>query len=333
MQRVLKFGRGFARGTAGSVAVAFALALLPLIGITGAAIDFSRASGASSRLKAAADAAVLSALKAKPAEDPIVIGKKVFKGNVDALNDSRITVTRVVMTVNNERTKATLKFEADVKMSLASVIRDKVSIDGMAESTIGAGDDIDAYFVIDTSLSMQFPMDPTRPIPNIGGCFFSCHLDRASIKAMGSVSRLDAGIDAFKQIADTLYKSNSNNKFNAFTSSLKLNKLVGPTSNKNILYDALDNVAFETSTHMAEHLSQLAQFIVNSPSNYRKTVILMTDGLEEHRNTDVGIWAPNDPNGDHVWVGAFNGVGEALPGYGFQRGGHLRWVSWPVVNF
>jgi len=60
--------RRFWRARNGSVAIVFALAALPLIGLLGSAVDFTRASVQQARLQAASDAAVLAGIVAAKAE-------------------------------------------------------------------------------------------------------------------------------------------------------------------------------------------------------------------------------------------------------------------------
>jgi hypothetical protein len=48
--------------------------------------------------------------------------------------------------------------------------------------------------------------------------------------------------------------------------------------------------------------------------------VLISDGLEEHRNTDYAPPPPQDPAGDPTWVGAPDGVGSRKNGLGFPNG-------------
>ena len=55
----------FSKDERGAVAVIFGMALLPVMGLTGAAVDYSRASQLRSKMAAASDAAVLAGVKTK----------------------------------------------------------------------------------------------------------------------------------------------------------------------------------------------------------------------------------------------------------------------------
>src|SRR4051812_16735847 len=58
-QQLQPLWRTFASDTAGNVAVIFCLALIPLIGFTGAAVDYARANNARSAMQAAIDSTAL----------------------------------------------------------------------------------------------------------------------------------------------------------------------------------------------------------------------------------------------------------------------------------
>ncbi|HEY8380610.1 MAG TPA: pilus assembly protein TadG-related protein [Microvirga sp.] len=73
----------FLRNERGSVAVVFTLALVPLIGAAGAALDYSRATGSRASLQTAADAAALAAVRVKTlnATERQNTGKAMFNAN------------------------------------------------------------------------------------------------------------------------------------------------------------------------------------------------------------------------------------------------------------
>ncbi len=65
---------GFLRDSGGNVAIMTALALVPLIGVVGAALDYSRAWDTTSKLHRAADAAALAAAGAVATLGPVPVG-------------------------------------------------------------------------------------------------------------------------------------------------------------------------------------------------------------------------------------------------------------------
>src|SRR3712207_4426717 len=84
----------FARTDQGTVAILFAGALVPLLGLTGAAIDFTHATQIRGKLQAAVDAAALSALTTKASGDSQRQGNgtAVFQANQPAGVTSTVTV-------------------------------------------------------------------------------------------------------------------------------------------------------------------------------------------------------------------------------------------------
>jgi Flp pilus assembly protein TadG len=70
----------FFRAKAGNVAVIFAVAVVPIIGAIGTAVDYSRASDVKSHLQAAIDAAVLAG-STQPSAQQISTASAVFSGN------------------------------------------------------------------------------------------------------------------------------------------------------------------------------------------------------------------------------------------------------------
>jgi Flp pilus assembly protein TadG len=78
------------RDASGSVAVAFIIALIPMIIMIGAAIDYHRAAGARVRLQAAVDAATLAGAKESTADARIKAARNVLMSNVGELGVSGV---------------------------------------------------------------------------------------------------------------------------------------------------------------------------------------------------------------------------------------------------
>ena len=81
----------FARDTRGSIPVMFVLAVIPLLGMTGAVIDYSRTSALRTRVQSALDAAVLKGAD-EPAAKQVTVANAAFRSvlAVDALHDVRL---------------------------------------------------------------------------------------------------------------------------------------------------------------------------------------------------------------------------------------------------
>jgi hypothetical protein len=84
----------FIDSSAGGVAVIFSLALLPILGATGAALDYSRATANRASLQNAADSAALAGAAA-PAGQKIQTAQAVFDANVRGISaiSARATIT------------------------------------------------------------------------------------------------------------------------------------------------------------------------------------------------------------------------------------------------
>ncbi len=78
MHQIFRF---FRSDRSGSVAIMFALALVPLLGLMGAAVDYSRATASRADLQAAADAAALAGASVPP-DRRIATARQVFEANV-----------------------------------------------------------------------------------------------------------------------------------------------------------------------------------------------------------------------------------------------------------
>ena len=92
----------FADDRRGGVMVVFAIAIVPVIFLTGMALDYGRASSAQMKLQAAADAAALATLNAQFTNDAdrLTIAQQVFQSNL--ANDS--TLSGVTPTVSPSAT-------------------------------------------------------------------------------------------------------------------------------------------------------------------------------------------------------------------------------------
>ncbi len=93
--------RNFARNERGNIAIIGALLLLPILGVTGAVIDYSRISNAGDRLQAAVDAAAVAAARSgAPVKDMEQIAANMvlanYGENVDAIKTTVNTYELIV---------------------------------------------------------------------------------------------------------------------------------------------------------------------------------------------------------------------------------------------
>jgi len=107
-----------AREERGSVAVMFAVALVPLLGLTGAAVDYVRATQSRSKMQAAADSAALAAVLAQV---PTTAQREGTAQQV--FSSVRPAGVRAVPTISATTTQATVTATGQVETSLLKVVR------------------------------------------------------------------------------------------------------------------------------------------------------------------------------------------------------------------
>jgi Flp pilus assembly protein TadG len=106
----------FFRAKAGNVAVIFAVAVVPIIGAIGTAVDYSRASDVKSHLQAAIDAAVLAG-STQPLAQQVSTANAVFNGNYNGA----LGVTATTSFVQNSNGSLSGTASASVKASFLGV--------------------------------------------------------------------------------------------------------------------------------------------------------------------------------------------------------------------
>src|SRR5262249_43795668 len=162
--------REFRRDRAGNVTLTFALALIPIVGAVGAAVDYSRANNFRSQLMAAADAAAVGAV-AKTSPAVTAAGSMSQDGNIPAgqthaLNifDSQLagksgfwtnlnrtaTVTRTNGMVNSQ-----VQFTANVPTAFMGLFgKSTIPISGTSKASNSLPTYIDFHLLLDNTPSM-----------------------------------------------------------------------------------------------------------------------------------------------------------------------------------
>lgn len=109
--------RSFSRDERGTIAVLFAIALVPIIGFSGAAIDYGRAVKAQGKMQAAADSAALAALtvNATTAAQREANARSVF-------NQNQPDGVTAAVTAKIDKKSAVVTATGDVEMSLLKVL-------------------------------------------------------------------------------------------------------------------------------------------------------------------------------------------------------------------
>lgn len=188
MRRTMKNIMRFRADTRGTIAVYFAIALIPLLLSVGAAIDYTRASMARRQLSAIADAAVLAALtpnmlsqSSSAAQTAVSTMFSSQAQNVAALiagsGNLTVTVADKASVTGNVRT-ASLSYSASIRNAFGAIegmSRTPVAVS--ATSTAGTAPNINFYLLLDSSASMEIPATTAgiaQMTANVG-CAFACH--------------------------------------------------------------------------------------------------------------------------------------------------------------
>lgn len=188
----------------GNIVIMFALSLVPILGITGLGVEYTRAVMYRSRLSTAADAAAMAAIttarsyivnntknQTDPTDDGIRQGlaraQLAFRANAG----SQLDVTPVTPVVSLTRVGQTLNATVDYALSYpllfgALLGQSSLSLEGNATSSLQIEAYADFYLLLDTSGSMGFPtsrdqqlsfakMNPDMSTFGVNNCAFACH--------------------------------------------------------------------------------------------------------------------------------------------------------------
>ncbi|MCU0884627.1 MAG: pilus assembly protein TadG-related protein [Beijerinckiaceae bacterium] len=148
----------FQRDERGAVAIIFGLALLPMMGLTGAAVDYNRASLARTAANVAADSAALATVKATGTfEQRKLVGQKVLEANMPLGNGYESYAVNIEQILKDGvETGVKVKITGEINTSMLSIVgMPVIKFTSEAEATNGQNELIDVVFVLDTTDSMQ----------------------------------------------------------------------------------------------------------------------------------------------------------------------------------
>jgi Flp pilus assembly protein TadG len=158
-----RFLRRFERDDRGNVAMIFGLALLPMMGLTGAAIDYSRASQLRTKMAVATDAAVLAAIKAngKDLNQRKAIADAAFAANL-GVDASLLSVSGALVQLpgNAYRYTARATYEYAV-LSVLPGAGTGTELATVSEANAGNGT-VEVALVLDNTGSMANDMTALR---------------------------------------------------------------------------------------------------------------------------------------------------------------------------
>ncbi len=177
--------RRFRRARTGSVATVFALVALPLIGLLGSAVDFTRASVQQARLQAASDAAVLAGVVAAKTElDRGTVeatalaaargaAQAFFQSNfgTGATFDARFGLSGLTISGNGTASFA----QANAFMGLFGFPSTPMEVRSQTQASVEPF--LNIYLLIDISASMLLPATSAgiSRMSSGTGCALACH--------------------------------------------------------------------------------------------------------------------------------------------------------------
>jgi Flp pilus assembly protein TadG len=219
----------FRRDRSANTVVMFALAMIPVVGAVGAAVDYSFASKIRAELQAAADSAVIGAIaKSAPAmaaaatmteDGPISSGVadavKLF--NAQLGGKTRFTLTNVTATVEKKSgsVNASVSFTAQVPVAILGIFsKSTLTVNGISKASNTLPTYIDFYLLLDNTPSMGVGAttnDINTMVANTPDkCAFACH-DMSTTpndyyglaKKLGVQMRIDTMRQATQKLMDT----------------------------------------------------------------------------------------------------------------------------------
>jgi Flp pilus assembly protein TadG len=209
----------FRADRSGNIAILFGLALLPLLGFAGAALDYSYANEIRTDLNAAADAAVLVAVSQAALSQTTTTAQQnaVNFFNAEATKQ-RVTLNSpatVTVTDNNGSRTAVLNYNANVATSLMAALGyQSIAISGTSTASSQLPVYMDFYLLLDNTPSMGVGATPTDVSTMVSNtpdkCAFACHEMDISpndyygkAKSLGVTMRIDVVRTATQNLMDT----------------------------------------------------------------------------------------------------------------------------------
>ena len=315
--------RSFRRDEEGSLAASFALVMVPIFLVTGAAIDYSMTSRDRTKLNAIADVAALTAVNRTAMEmtpaDAQTFAQTMFStqaGNVSGVTVNGVTVN--VTTANLTRT-AVVSYTASRNTPFAAMFGiSSMAMGGTATATSNGSAYIDFYLLLDNTPSMGVgatTADITKMVSNTPDkCAFACH-DVANTnnyynlaKKLGVTMRIDVVRQATQQLTDTATSSAiypnqfrmAVYTFGASASTANLTTIAPLTSDLSSVKTATANVDLMTVSGQNQNSDQDTNYdaifpaidkIIPNPGpgtagSPQKILFFVSDGVADEQNAN-----------------------------------------------
>ena len=196
------FLRSLSAHRRGSVAVIFAVALVPLVLMVGVGVDYTSAADRQAQLNAATDAAALAAvtpsMMAQSTSNATTVANNTFIAQASTVNGVTNAVPTVAITTSGSVRTVTVSFTAKSTNAFAGVLgMASLPLNGTSTSTAGLAPNIDFYLLLDDSPSMaiaatQAGIDTmVNNTSSQGGCAFGCHQSNPGADNLGNPGGID----------------------------------------------------------------------------------------------------------------------------------------------
>jgi Flp pilus assembly protein TadG len=310
--------RRLAEDSHGNVAIIFALALLPLLGLAGAAVDYSRASDTRAKFEGALDAALLAAAREALDKDQREVSKtrveELLRNVIGPKVQANLTEVTVETVVRNGARRAVGRYKAEVRTVFAPFIgTETVLLSGQAEVTLERPNYTEIYLVLDVSASMGLAADDAgrrllaaKTLEITGEeCTFACHnkgnpsypkTNLQIAQENGIRTRIDITRAVSNTMLDDVKAAQGKNAFGTEVYRVGLysfsgwavdmggvTTLASPSTNVEFIRPQIDNLQLDNATAYKPMLTDMTRIIGVSgngdrPNTPQKFMILLTDG-------------------------------------------------------
>ncbi|MES2906856.1 MAG: TadE/TadG family type IV pilus assembly protein [Pseudomonadota bacterium] len=300
----------FFDNTKGNVAIIFAIVLVLIIGVSGAAVDYSNLNKSRADAQNMADAAALAGSKAKAADED------VEKAVLDSIAANRTSG----LYFKSEEVKITQTAHAvkvDYYNVMPTTLMNVVGIHEMqlsVTSTVSASQEkyVDFYLLLDVSGSMGIGATAADRaiLASTQNCVFACHTTGGG--SSGATLRIDALKTATKNLINTVSENQTGMnhfRFGIYPFVREMVPLFNLSSDLNSARNAVDSLSTDAmtpypygsgGTMLETALQQMNSAVYStgdgsSPSEAMSVVIFVTDGLTDDQ-TFNGSWSSPNPN-------------------------------------
>jgi Flp pilus assembly protein TadG len=272
----------FRHDSKGTVAVIFAISLLPVLLAVGLAVDYSVASNTKAKLDSAADAAALNAViktKAFLADNQnkglsdaaltsqaLAYAKKEaglhFDGNANNVVRTRDIRRDVSVDIKDRAVTASVLYNADVNLAFGPLIQmNDFHVSNKSVAAAPLPEYLDLFVILDNSGSMGIGAtgEDIDKMKNVIGCEVACHVKNyksyTQIKARTGDDKITMRIDVLRDAmtgmlsqANTIKTTADLFRFNLFSFSNDLVPLQAASTDYTVLKNAISGLDLENKT-------------------------------------------------------------------------------------